>query len=85
MSTAGGPPELNGKVNTKIDFWQIDLDVHAASPAGGWALGEVVRYQVSGVTYTLRAENGISIASSPGDKGCDADQNAIQSAWAAGK
>ena len=45
MPPIGGPVEVNGHINGKVDRWEIVVDVSAATPAGGWALGEIVRYR----------------------------------------
>jgi hypothetical protein len=86
MPPIGGPVEVNGHVNGKVDRWEIAVDVSAATPAGGWALGEIVRYQAGGHSYTAEARTGMGIGTSLDPaRSCDAQMNAIQAAFAASK
>jgi hypothetical protein len=86
MPPIGGPVEVNGHVNGKVDRWEIAVDVSAATPAGGWALGEIVRYKAGGQSYTAEARTGMGIGTSlEAAHSCDAQMNAIQAAFAAGK
>jgi CelD/BcsL family acetyltransferase involved in cellulose biosynthesis len=61
-------------------LYEMVHDAHSLAIGAPWS-----QQGQFGLTFTLKAENGIAIDSIPGQKGCDADQNAIQSAWAAGK
>jgi hypothetical protein len=85
MPPVGGPVEVNGNINTKVDRWEIVVDISAASPAGGWALGEVVQYQAGGQAYTLEAREGLSIGTSrrPAAHSCDGKLSAISAGFAA--
>jgi hypothetical protein len=85
LPPAGGPVELNGQVNSKVDRWEIAVEVSAASPAGGWALGEAVHYEEAGQTYTVQARSGLAIGTSrgPAQHSCDAPMSAIQAAFTA--
>ncbi len=87
MPPAGGPVDVNGSLSGKIDLWEIVVDVSAASPAGGWALGEMVRYQSGGQAWTLEAGTGLGLGTSlgPVQHSCDAPMKAIAAAFAAGK
>jgi hypothetical protein len=86
MPPAGGPVEVNGQVNSKVDRWEIVLDITAATPAGGWALGETVHYTTAGRSDTLVAENGLAIGTSrgPAQHSCDAPMTAIAAAFGSG-
>lgn len=86
LPPAGGPVELNGQVNSKVDRWEIAVEVSAASPAGGWATGEVVQYEEAGQTYTVQAGSGLAIGTSrgPAQRSCDAPMNAIKAVFAGG-
>lgn len=78
-----GPVYVDGRLSKKVSLWEIVLDVSAASPAGGWALGEVVRYRWRGTSYTLAVQTGIGIGTwglPPGQQ-CDAQMNAIAKAF----
>ncbi|MGH3277121.1 MAG: hypothetical protein ACRDNZ_22680, partial [Streptosporangiaceae bacterium] len=81
----GGPVDVNGSLSNKINFYEIVVDVSATSPAGGWALGEVVRYQARGQAYTFKAETGLSIGSSliSVRHTCDAATKEMAAAFAA--
>jgi hypothetical protein len=86
MPPAGRPVELNGRINSKVDRWQIALDISAASPAGGWARGEVVHYTAASRSYTLVARNGMAIGTSrrPVQPSCDASMRAMAAAAGSG-
>jgi hypothetical protein len=85
MPPIGGPVEVNGHINSKVDRWEIAVDVSAATPAGGWALGEIVRYKVGGRSFTAETRTGMGIGTSlDRARSCDAQMNAIQAAFAAG-
>jgi hypothetical protein len=84
MPPIGGPVEVNGQVNGKVDRWEIVVDVSAATPGGGWALGEIVRYRAGGQSYTAEARTGMGIGTSLNRAhSCDAQMTAMQAAFSA--
>ena len=84
MRPVGGPVDVNGNLSHKIDLWEIAVDVTATTPAGGWALGEIVRYKTAGRTYTFEARAGLALGTSlsPFTHSCDGRLNAIKVAFA---
>jgi hypothetical protein len=75
-----GHPVANFLRTYSVNFWQIVPVVSARTPAGGWALGEVVTYRANGHTYTVTAYTGYVIA--PNANACEPLINAV---WAAFK
>jgi hypothetical protein len=67
----------------KPDLYEIAVDLSDASSAGGWALGEVVKYRAGGTTYTLTFLVGMAIgaASQPIGSACNAPIYKIEAAW----
>ena len=87
MPPVGGPVDVNGSLSHKIDLYEIVVDISAATPAGGWALGEVVRYQAGGHAYTFEARTGLGIGTTGRlpTHSCDTQMQAIKAAFAAKK
>lgn len=66
------------------DVYEIALDVSATSPAGGWAVGEVVKYRAGTNSYSLTLMTGLAIGGalqSTADP-CSAPLKAISAAFA---
>jgi hypothetical protein len=51
-------------------FYQIVVDLSAASPAGGSATGEIVTYRADGRAYTVRSYTGYALAPPTGKPSC---------------
>lgn len=83
----GEPVIVNGAISFKADLYEIVVDISAGTPAGGWALGEVVRYTWDGGTYTFVAKTGLGVGTTngPGNHSCDAQMRAIAGAFSQGK
>jgi hypothetical protein len=67
------------------DVYEIALEVSASSPAGGWALGEVVKYRSGNKSYNFTLMTGMAIggALQPSANPCSAPLKAINAAFAA--
>lgn len=61
--------------------YQIVPEITAGSPAGGWATGEVVKYEANGRQYAADVELGVAIAKMNQADGCTVMFQAIQNAW----
>jgi hypothetical protein len=87
MPPAGGPVDVNGNLSHKIDLYEIVVRISATTPAGGWALGEIVRYKTADHIYTFKARTGLGIGSAQGPvtHSCDAKMKAIAAAFATKK
>jgi hypothetical protein len=76
------------RASKQDNLYVIVEDVSATTPAGGWALGEVVSYQSDGSTYTVEDHTGIAIASTTHSeaaadtKGCNESSAAFNQAFA---
>jgi hypothetical protein len=83
MPPIGGPLQHNGNISHKVNLYEIVVDISAATPAGGWALGEVVKYRAGGRSYTFDARTGLGIgrARPPASHSCDAQIKAIEAAF----
>jgi hypothetical protein len=64
------------------DEYEVALDVTATTSAGGYAIGQQVKYRQGNRQYTIRSYNGYAIAP-PGPHGpdCQSQENAIAAAW----
>lgn len=87
MPPIGGPFEQNGNISHKVNLYEIVVDISAATSAGGWALGEVVKYQASGRAYTFEARTGLGIGTARrlARESCNAQMKAIKAAFASRK
>lgn len=63
--------------------YSMILDVSAKTPAGGYALGQQVKYEQGGNQYTLRSYTGYAVAppAPRGGPNCEAFENDISAAW----
>jgi hypothetical protein len=82
IAPGNGPPPVTAR-NPRDSIYAIVVDISAATPAGGWALGEVVTYLAGGHKYTIRARTGLGIGSSraPIASACHAQVLAIEKAF----
>jgi hypothetical protein len=64
------------------DKYEIVLDITAKTSAGGYAIGQQLKYRQGSAQYTIRSYNGYAIAP-PGPEGpkCQSQENAIAAAW----
>jgi hypothetical protein len=84
------PPE-NGPIapadfmRLNPDVYEIAVDMSAASPAGGWTPGVVVKYRAGGTTYTSTLMVGLAIGSAAKSlsSACDAATRSVQDSWEA--
>jgi hypothetical protein len=76
----GHPAPLSPPLRT-TNRYEIVPEVTANSPAGGWALGEIVTYRADGQLYTVDAELGLAIGPGPAPASCNAEVHAIEAAW----
>jgi hypothetical protein len=81
---SASPVETNGTLSNKVNLYEIVLDISAATPVGGWALGEVVTYKAGGVSYVFTAKTGLGIGTSrlPAKDSCNAQITAIVAGFA---
>lgn len=78
-----GHPVTSFKPAYSLNLYEIVPDVSDATPNGGWALGEAVKYESEGHTWTVRAYTGLAIGYSParGQSFCTAQIKAINDAF----
>lgn len=74
-----GPIAANDFVKLKPDVYEVGVDMSAATPAGGWASGVVVKYRAGGSTYTSTLLVGLVIMSAPG--ACGPAEHSIDDSW----
>ncbi len=78
-----GPLGASDFEEKQPDLYEIAVDVSASSPAGGWALGEVIKYRAGGKSYTFTFKVGMAVASAsqPPDASCEKMISSISSAF----
>jgi hypothetical protein len=78
-----GPLALDDFSKKNPDVYEIAVDISAASPAGGWTPGVVVKYRARGRAYTATLMIGLAIASTSTSTSndCNAETHAIQGSW----
>jgi hypothetical protein len=77
---AGHSSHAAQHIDRSTNVYEIAVDTSAAGPDGGWALGEVIRYESDGQIYTIRALTGLGIGSGQQTvrHSCDAPMEAIR-------
>jgi hypothetical protein len=82
---AAGHPGTKLLPSPSLNIYEIVPAVEQKAPGGGWALGEIVSYQASGQTYTIRAYTGYGIgvptANSHSKNHCTAQLKVINTAF----
>jgi hypothetical protein len=63
------------------NVYQVVLDVSAASPEGGWATGEIIRYRAGARTYSVRSYTGYAIAPPTGKLSCRSQTKTIRAVF----
>jgi hypothetical protein len=77
-----GPLSYSGLNTRNPDLYEIAVGLSAMSPAGGTALGEVIRYRAGNNSYVLKFMTGMAIAAAtPGYTACNRPVAAIQAAF----
>jgi hypothetical protein len=80
---AAGQPTTNFRPRYSLNIYEIVPDISATTPGGGWALGESVKYQAAGKTYTVATYTGYAIGVAPAvsKNYCKAQLAAINAAF----
>jgi hypothetical protein len=76
----GHPSHAAQRIDQTTNVYEIAVDISASTRAGGWALGEVVKYEADGRTYSIRALTGLGVGADrlPIRQSCDAAMSAIK-------
>lgn len=81
------PPEndpiaVNDFMKLRPDVYEVAVDMSAASPAGGWAAGVVVKYRAGSTAYTSTLMVGLSVGSATSlSSECAPARRSIQEIW----
>jgi hypothetical protein len=76
-----GPIAPDDFMKLNPDVYEVGVDLSAASPAGGWTSGVVMKYRAGGTDYTATFMVGLAIA--PTTNACNSALHTVQNSWKA--